>query len=209
VERKEAVKNMSEHYYSEKPTVKSNPKTWSYMLKNHELRFTSDHGVFSKDTIDFGTRLLIETFKFPETEGDILDVGCGYGPVGISLAKTEPSRKIKMVDVNERAVELSKQNAKANHVTNVEALQSNLFENVSKTGYAAILSNPPIRTGKKLVHKLLEEAYHFLVSNGELWIVIQKKQGAPSAKEKLESLFDEVDIIEKSKGYFIIRAKKY
>ncbi|MGO4890108.1 class I SAM-dependent methyltransferase [Anaerobacillus sp. MEB173] len=199
---------MADHYYSDKPTVQSDQQTWTFTLRGETYHFTSDRGVFSKKEVDFGSRLLIETFQFPEQTGDILDVGCGYGPIGIALAKEDSKRTVMMIDVNERALELAKENAKANQVNNVMIQKSNLFEQVQKKDFASILSNPPIRAGKKVVHQLFEEAYQHLALNGELWIVIQKKQGAPSAIEKLKSLFAEVEVVIKDKGYYIIRSVK-
>ncbi|BEV39284.1 class I SAM-dependent methyltransferase [Bacillus stercoris] len=200
---------MSEHYYSEKPSVKSNKQTWSFRLRNKDFTFTSDSGVFSKKEVDFGSRLLIDSFEEPEVEGSILDVGCGYGPIGLSLANDFKDRTIHMIDVNERAVELSNGNAEQNGITNVKIYQSDLFSNVdSAQTFASILTNPPIRAGKKVVHAIFEKSAEHLKASGELWIVIQKKQGAPSAIEKLEELFDEVSVVQKKKGYYIIKAKK-
>ncbi|MDZ5672701.1 16S rRNA methyltransferase [Bacillus subtilis] len=200
---------MSEHYYSEKPSVKSNKQTWSFRLRNKDFTFTSDSGVFSKKEVDFGSRLLIDSFEEPEVEGSILDVGCGYGPIGLSLASDFEDRTIHMIDVNERAVELSNGNAEQNGITNVKIYQSDLFSNVdSAQTFASILTNPPIRAGKKVVHAIFEKSAEHLKASGELWIVIQKKQGAPSAIEKLEELFDEVSVVQKKKGYYIIKAKK-
>lgn len=172
------------------------------------MSFTSDAGVFSKKEVDFGTRLLLETFRFSENYGPVLDVGCGYGPIGLSLAKENPDIKIVMVDVNERALELTAINAKLNKINNIVVQKSNLLNSLNGQMFSSILSNPPIRAGKKIVHQLFEEAKEHLYDSGELWIVIQKKQGAPSAIEKLESLFKEVTVEKKSKGYFIICAKK-
>lgn len=199
---------MSDHYYSEKPTVQSERKTWSFSLKGHLFTFQSDRGVFSKNEVDFGSRLLIEAFDLPGIEGDFLDVGCGYGPIGLSIAKYF-NRHVDMIDINERAVELAKENAELNKVENVKILQSNLFENIQDDQvYAAILTNPPIRAGKKVVHQIFEKSYDHLSDGGELWVVIQKKQGAPSTIDKLNEMFSEVDVVEKKKGYYIIKAKK-
>ncbi|THE12148.1 class I SAM-dependent methyltransferase [Bacillus timonensis] len=197
---------MTEHYYTSKPTVSSNRKTQDFVLRGHTFSFTSDSGVFSKSEVDFGSRLLIEEFRAPEVDGPFLDVGCGYGPIGLALAKVHNERSVEMIDVNERAIELAKKNAEANKISNVDIHQSDLFADVEKRGFAAIISNPPIRAGKKVVHHILEESYRYLVPGGELWVVIQKKQGAPSAIEKLESVFDEVEIVERKKGYHIIKA---
>ncbi|WP_096202158.1 class I SAM-dependent methyltransferase [Bacillus sp. FJAT-45350] len=200
---------MSEHYYTDKPTVESNEHTFPFELRGKRFMFTSDSGVFSKKEIDFGSKLLIEKFTFPEREGDILDVGCGYGPIGISLANEDKERTVWMIDVNERALQLSKKNASANQVTNIVIEKSDLLSNITKNDFTSIVTNPPIRAGKQVVHELYEQAYEHLKIEGELWVVIQKKQGAPSTIEKLETMFQEVEVVEKKKGYFIIKAKKY
>lgn len=199
---------MSEQYFSQQPQSKSSPNTWKYKLREKEYAFTSDVGVFSKSEVDFGSRLLIESFNAPVISGDLLDLGCGYGPIGISLADNYQKRHIVMVDVNERALALSKQNAIRNHVGNTEIIKSDGFSNLGDRSFAAIITNPPIRAGKQTVHKMFEGSYSALLENGELWVVIQKKQGAPSAKLKLESLFGEVEIVVKKKGYYILRASK-
>lgn len=199
---------MSEHYYSQKPTVHSARKTWEFILKGHLFTFQSDRGVFSKNEVDFGSRLLIETFILPDIQGDILDVGCGYGPVGLSMAK-HYNRHVDMIDINERAIELAIDNAALNKVENVTIFQSDLFQKIdAERKYMAILTNPPIRAGKKVVHSIFEESYSHLVDGGELWVVIQKKQGAPSAIDKLNERFAEVEVVDKKKGYYIIKAKK-
>jgi 16S rRNA (guanine1207-N2)-methyltransferase len=172
------------------------------------FRFKTDNGVFSKKEVDFGSRLLIEAFVLPNVEGPVLDVGCGYGPIGLSIAKNYPERIVHMIDVNERAIELAMANARQNAVDNVEIYESDTLINVKQSNFAAILTNPPIRAGKKTVHDIFEQSFEHLVSQGELWVVIQKKQGAPSAIEKLKELFTTVDTIEKSRGYFIIKAVK-
>jgi 16S rRNA (guanine1207-N2)-methyltransferase len=199
---------MSEHYYSRTQKVESDPKFWDFMLKNNVFRFKTDNGVFSKREVDFGSRLLIESFEMPQTEGFVLDVGCGYGPIGLSIAKQYHDRVVHMVDVNERAIQLSKENAALNKIENVKVYESDRLINVNEMNFAAILTNPPIRAGKQTVHDIFEQSYNHLVSKGELWVVIQKKQGAPSAIEKLKTLFSEVETIDKSKGYFIVKAIK-
>lgn len=199
---------MTDHYYSSNPSVESKPFNFEYKLKGHSLTFTSDLGVFSKCEIDFGSKLLIESVVIPAVRGNILDVGCGYGPIGLTIAKENPDRQVEMVDVNERAMQLARKNSEQNKVHNVSIYQSNLFENVKDDSFAVIVTNPPIRAGKKVVHELFEQSYQHLTNHGELWIVIQKKQGAPSAIEKLKSLFNEVEVVVKKKGYYIIKSKK-
>jgi len=199
---------MSEHYYSRTQNVNSDPNYWNFTLKGNTIRFKTDNGVFSKREVDFGSRLLIETYTFPNLDGDILDVGCGYGPIGLSIAKEAPDRMVHMVDVNLRAIELAQENARQNGVENIQIYESDRLLGVKGEKFAAILTNPPIRAGKKVVHDILEQSYERLAVNGELWVVIQKKQGAPSAIAKLEAFFKEVNVVEKKKGYFIIQAKK-
>lgn len=198
---------MSEHYYSEKPSVKSDPRSWQTKINDKKYSFTTDRGVFSKDDIDFGSRLLIESFIQPDIPGDFLDVGCGYGPIGLSIASAFPSRKVFMVDINERAVNLAKTNAQQNSIENVEITQSDLFEKVNGE-FSAVVTNPPIRAGKAVVFEIFEKAYQYLLSGGQLWVVIQKKQGALSAMSKIEDVFGNVNIVLKKKGYYIITGKK-
>ncbi|MCG7343310.1 class I SAM-dependent methyltransferase [Sporosarcina sp. ACRSL] len=199
---------MSEHYYSKNPTVKSDPKEWQATLRNKQLRFKTDAGVFSKGEVDFGSRLLAESFTMPELAGDVLDVGCGYGPIGLSIAASFPDRNIHMVDVNERAMALAHENAKLNNIENVSIYESDALSAVEVEGFAAILTNPPIRAGKETVFKIYDGAFSKLAAGGELWVVIQKKQGAPSTIAHLTEIFSNVETVEKKKGYFILKARK-
>jgi 16S rRNA (guanine1207-N2)-methyltransferase len=199
---------MSEHYYSRTQKVESDPKYWDFTLRDFRFRFKTDNGVFSKKEVDFGSRLLIETFTLPEVDGPILDVGCGYGPIGLTVAKLDQQRLVHMVDVNERALLLAKDNAERNQIANVKIYESDRLQNVTDANFAAILTNPPIRAGKRIVHEIFEQSYDHLKKDGELWVVIQKKQGAPSVIEKLKEFFSEVETVDKEKGYFIIKSKK-
>ncbi len=200
---------MTEHYYSKNPQVTSQPRKVNFMVQGQKLVFQSDSGVFSKREIDFGTRLLIETFQIEkDINGSILDVGCGYGPIGISVAAMHAERTVHMVDINDRAIALATVNAKINHTSNLEIYSSNLYQAVKQTAFAAILSNPPIRAGKQVVHEILIGAHDKLAKGGVLWVVIQKKQGAPSALARMEEVFDNAKIIVKKKGYWIMTASK-
>ena len=199
---------MTEHYYSKKPHTDSSPKTWKAELRNQTYTFTSDTNVFSKNRIDFGSRLLIECFNEPPVQGDFLDLGCGYGPIGISLAGSFPKRDVVLADVNERAIRLAEENAKENSLSNVAVVNSDRFSGLKKRTFAAIITNPPIRAGKDIVHGMFEDAEKALVKNGELWVVIQKKQGAPSAQKKINELFGNVAVVAREKGYYILRARK-
>ncbi|WP_413775138.1 class I SAM-dependent methyltransferase [Gracilibacillus pellucidus] len=196
-----------DQYFSQSPDVESNPQTWVYELRGRKFTFTTDNGVFSKSEVDFGSRVLIEAFDMPDIKGPILDIGCGYGPISLSLAAAYPERSVVGVDVNGRALELAKKNAEQNSVKNVSFKESDILAKITDQRFAAILTNPPIRAGKQVVHQMFEEAKEALMPNGELWVVIQKKQGAPSAKKKLAELFAEVEVVTKAKGYFIFCAK--
>ncbi|MBW4838612.1 MAG: class I SAM-dependent methyltransferase, partial [Paenibacillaceae bacterium] len=196
-----------DHYYSNKPTAAHDRKTWDAMLRGQTLRFVSDAGVFAKGGVDFGSRTLIEEMDIPE-DAEVLDVGCGYGPIGLTAARLASRGHVMMIDVNSRAVELAKENAAANCVNNVTIAESDLFSAVGERQFDVVLTNPPIRAGKATVHAIFEGAYERLRSGGSLWVVIQKKQGAPSAKEKLESLFAQVEEVTKDKGYRIYKAVK-
>lgn len=199
---------MSEHYYSKNPQVKSAPQQWRTTIRGIALEFQTDAGVFSKGEVDFGSRLLAESFMMPEVTGDILDVGCGYGPIGLSIAASFPERNVQMVDVNERALALAALNAEKNRISNVTIFSSNALTAVQSNHFAVVLTNPPIRAGKETVFSIYEGAFEKLVAGGELWVVIQKKQGAPSTMARLTELFGNVDIIAKKKGYFILKSRK-
>lgn len=201
---------MSNHYYTKNPETESKEASWTFPLRGREFRFISDSGVFSKKTVDFGSRLLIETFRLnEEVAGDILDVGCGYGPMGLALAYAYPARLVEMVDVNERAMSLARRNAEANNIRNVKVYESNTYDQVpQERQFAAIVSNPPIRAGKQVVHCILSEAHTHLLLGGTLTVVIQKKQGAPSAQQKMLDVFGNVAVIARDKGYWIIQSVK-
>ncbi len=199
---------MSDHYYSNKPQTESKPRQWKFTLLGHVFTFETDAGVFSKSEVDFGSRVLLDAFEMPEVAGDILDVGCGYGPIGLSIAKVNPERFVHMMDINTRAIALAEKNAKLNGVQNVRIFESDGLAAIGDVQAAAILTNPPIRAGKETIFRFYDESYEKLVEGGELWVVIQKKQGAPSTVNHLEEMFSEVEVVEKKKGYWIIKAKK-
>ena len=200
---------MSNHYYSENPETAHDLEQWSFELMGKNFHFVTDSGVFSRQTVDYGSRVLIEQFDNTDLpEGSILDVGCGYGPIGLALAYGT-GRKVEMIDVNNRAVALAQDNAKRNGLEEqTDIHQSNIYEELHQDMYAAIVTNPPIRAGKKVVHQILADAEPLLKTGGTLTAVIQKKQGAPSAKKKMEEVFGNAEIVSKDKGYYILRSVK-
>lgn len=195
------------HYFKNDENLKHNVESYDLTIDQTAFRFFTDDGVFSKSGLDFGTRFLLESLPIDDTIHNVLDMGCGYGPIGIYIAKKYPNMHVTMVDVNRRALDLVNQNIEANQVKNIKVIESDLFKAVTNT-YDLIITNPPIRAGKKVVFALYEQAYQHLNALGQLAVVIQKKQGAPSTYEKLKVLYGDVAVIDKSKGYWVILAKK-
>ncbi len=196
------------YYYSANPDVVHAPKQFTFTLLGNDLLFTTDNGVFSKKTIDFGSRVLIEAAGKENLGSKILDLGCGYGPIGLALAKKNPQANVEMVDVNELALDLAKQNAALNGLTNVNIHQSNIYDKVQAADFTVIITNPPIRAGKDVVHTMLTEAKEHLATGGMVLAVLQKKQGAPSAKKKMTEVYGNCQIIAKDKGYYILQSIK-
>lgn len=196
------------HYFSEEPTIAHNRHQWEFELVGRQFKFITDTNVFSKKTVDYGSRVLIEHFETATLPtGAILDVGCGYGPIGLALA-VKTNREVHMIDINQRALDLAKENAALNKITGITTYKSNIYEAVTKKDFAAVVSNPPIRAGKEVVHAIISEAHDHLKSGGSLTIVIQKKQGAPSAQKKMAEVFGSSTIVAKDKGYYIIVSEK-
>lgn len=189
------------HYFTNQD-LPSNIKEVIAIINGKKYSFLTDNGVFSKKGLDFGTRTLLETLKINEIKGNVLDFGCGYGPIGIYI-KDNTNAIVDMVDVNKRSVHLAKENAKRNNVE-VNIFESNIYDNVNQK-YDFIITNPPVRVGKKILYQILFEAKEHLNKNGELWLVISKDQGAKSLIKDLEKNYI-VRIENKNKGFYIIRA---
>ena len=193
---------MSKMYYAENPDAAHDIHELRVDLLGEKMTFLTDAGVFSKKMVDFGSQLLLKCLEVNQGE-TVLDVGCGYGPLGLSLAKTY-GVQATMVDINNRALDLARKNAERNKVE-ATIFQSNIYEQV-KGKFDHVISNPPIRAGKQVVHEIIEKSKDFLGIGGDLTIVIQKKQGAPSAKSKMEDVFGNCEIVKKDKGYYILRS---
>lgn len=196
------------HYFINDPNLKMAIQTLNYDFLGHKMEFKTDSGVFSRARIDFGTNLLLNALAKENLQGKaILDLGCGYGIMGLALAKAFPSATVEMVDVLDRAVELTKSNAELNNLKNVNPHHSNLFSSVDSS-FDAIVSNPPIRAGKETVHGIVTSALSHLEIGGALWMVIQKKQGADSLLRKMETTFGNASVREKKNGYQVLTCLK-
>lgn len=171
-------------------------------ILGNNFKFYTDNGVFSKSKLDFGTRVLLENIPLNELKGDILDVGCGYGVISIIVSKLT-NLSVDGVDINRRALHLAEMNKKENKVDRVNFFKSNCYENISKK-YSCIITNPPIRAGKKIVYEIIMNARNYLNPGGELYLVVHKDQGAKSAVKDLEKYY-EVSILNKIKGFFVIK----
>ncbi len=196
-----------DHYFLNNPNLKSEVRTIKYTYGNSYYEFLSDNGVFSKDKIDYGSRLLVETFlnNFKDKKiSNFLDVGSGYGFISIVIARTLNIEGTG-IDINKRALSLAEVNAKKNKVK-VVFRESNIYENINDR-YDLIITNPPIRAGKKVVLNILREAINYLNPKGELWFVIRKDQGSESIIKELKDIYD-INVIEKKKGFGIFMAKR-
>lgn len=191
-------------YFAEKPDAEHDIHKLQLNLLGQPMIFLTDAGVFSKKMIDYGSQVLLSTIDF--SIGDtILDLGCGYGPLGLTLVKSQ-AVKATLVDINLRALDLARKNAELNKVS-AEIFQSNVYDQVTGI-FDHIISNPPIRAGKQVVHQVITGSLEHLTLGGDLTIVIQKKQGAPSAKAKMEEVFGNCEVVKKDKGYYILRSEK-
>lgn len=192
-------------YFTNNDNLKSERRTINFNYGASSFSFVSDNGVFSKDKIDYGSRLLIDTYlKNKKDINSFLDVGCGYGFISVLLSKILNINGVG-VDINRRALKLAEENAKLNQVS-VSFKESNIYEQVEEN-FDLIITNPPIRAGKKVVLEILNGAFNHLTNDGELWFVIRKDQGAKTIASKLEKTY-KVELKEKNKGFFIFMAKK-
>lgn len=188
------------HYFTN-DNIESNIKEILVKVKDKTFSFYTDNGVFSKRGLDFGSRSLIDTILDLDIYGNVLDVGCGYGVIGIILSSFF-NGNYDLVDINKRAIHLAKMNVSLNK-TCCNVFDSDVYSNVNKK-YDFIITNPPIRAGKDVLYKFLFDAKDYLVSGGSLIFVINKDQGAKSVIKDL-SLVGNVEVLKKNKGFFVIK----
>ena len=196
------------HYFVNDDKVVSKPRSICYSINGVDFSLESDNGVFSKNELDKGSELLIKELLPINLGENILDIGCGIGVIGLTLAYFTPSLKVCLSDVNTRALSLCSANANSLKLSQrVTILQSDIYEKIEGK-YSSIVSNPPIRAGKKVTYEIYRGALDHLVDSGSLYIVIRKNQGALSVKSYLEELFGNVALLAREKGYYVLKATK-
>lgn len=192
-----------EHYFTNSYSLKSEIVRVDTEVNSVSYYFYTDNGVFSKGELDFGTELLLKTFKYiyPQ-EKSLLDIGCGCGPIGIYALKL--GFTVDMSDINKRALHLSRMATKEQKL-DANIFESDAYENINGK-YDYIVSNPPIRVGKEKLYEIVMNAKDHLKSNGVLWLVVRKKQGADSLVKDMKQVYNTVSIENKKKGFCIIKA---
>lgn len=194
-------------YFARRPAAPSRPRVIHARLRGREWTFRTDRGVFSPVGVDAGTRLLAETLELRPTD-QVLDMGCGYGVLGLVAAALVPSGRVVMVDVNERAVTLARENAAAAGLSNVEVRQGDGTAQITEGGFDVAVSNPPIRAGKATVHRLMREVYDCLRPGGRFYFVARTAQGAKTLARDAAGIFDQVEEIERGGGYRVYVATR-
>ena len=196
------------HYFKEDPNLASNIKTINYEVNGISMKLFTDNGVFSKNKVDEGSLTFLKVLLPLNLGNNILDLGCGYGTLGLTLAVYNKDAKVTLADINSRALALCRRNAELNNVSQrVTILQSDIYTKIEGK-YDSIVINPPIRAGKSVTYKMYEEAKQYLIDGGSLLIVIRKAQGAESAAKYIESIFGNVKLLDRHKGYHIYQAVK-
>ncbi len=196
-----------DHYFTAEPESKKNLGMIHTCLRGRSFEFLTATGVFSKKRVDLGTRLLIESMILPES-GYVLDVGCGYGAVGIAAAFFNPNLHVVMIDVNKRAVWLTKENIQRNKINNAEVRVGHIYEPVTGGSFNSILSNPPVSAGMEIVREIVSEAPKYMANGANFQIVVKSKVGKKTLRFFLEEAFGNVRILARKSGYRVFLSEK-
>ena len=193
------------HYFINDNNLKHNKKIININYNNKEIKLYTDNGVFSKEHFDYGSKLLVNNFLKEEKSGRVLDLGCGYGIIGIILSQNK-NLYIDMVDINNNAVNLTSENLKLNNIENATSFVSNIYSEITNK-YDYIITNPPIRAGKETIRTFLFDAQNHISENGEIWFVMRKDHGVKSMMKELEKDY-KIEVVDKDKGFYIVKLKK-
>ena len=196
------------HYFQNDPNLASNLQKISFDIDGLHMSLWTDNGVFSKSRVDEGSFAFLKVLLPLGLSGKILDLGCGYGTIGLTIAVASPQASVTLADINTRALALCEKNAQELGLSQrVTILLSDIYENIEGQ-YDSIVVNPPIRAGKRVTYSMYEGAKQRLIDGGSLFIVIRKAQGAPSASKYIEELFGNITLLKRDKGYYVYQAKK-
>ena len=196
------------HYFQDDPNLASNIKEISFEINDLSMKLLTDNGVFSKNKVDEGSLAFLKVILPRDLGNNILDLGCGYGTIGLTIAVADKEARVTLADINPRALSMCKKNAERLQLSQrVTILQSDIYEKVEGP-YDSIVVNPPIRAGKAVTYRMYEEAKQYLIDGGSLYIVIRKAQGAPSASQFIEKVFGNITLLKRDKGYYIYQAIK-
>ena len=196
------------HYYDSNPQIESKIREISFEVNGLQMKLKTDNGVFSKNRVDEGSLTLLKVILPLKLTGEILDLGCGYGTIGLTIAMSSPTARLTLADINSRALILCERNAKELGLSQrVTCLQSDIFENIEGR-YDSLVLNPPIRAGKKVTYAMYEQSRDYLIDGGSLFIVIRKAQGALSAADFIKNVFGNCTLLKRHKGYYVYQAVK-
>ncbi len=198
---------MGEQYFARKPASKGRPAEFRVFLRGRAFTFRTDAGVFSRGELDRGTELLLEALAIGPC-ALILDLGCGYGAVGIVAAHLSEGGHVVLTDVNERAIALARANLAANQVANAEIRLGDLYDPVAELAFDHIVCNPPIRAGRGTVDRIIAEAPEHLLAGGSLWLVARTKQGADSLRRRMAVAFGGAEVVRRGSGFKVLRSVK-
>lgn len=190
-------------YFENNPNLQHEFRDIQVECRNQKLTFRADRGVFSNTKIDEGSLALLDEVCKLNLSGKVLDVGCGYGTLGIVIARLFPDTIVTMFDVNERAIELCTHNIKQNNTPNATCFVSSNYQALTEKTFDLIVINPPIRAGKKVYHELLARAKNYLTDGGTLTYVMRKDHGAKSSAEFMKEVYGNVTLLAKNKGFYV------
>jgi len=196
-----------DHYFTAQPIAPSRPRELRARLRGQPWTFRADRGVFASKGVDAGTKLLIETMEIHPSDL-VLDLGCGYGPVGVVAATLARRGRVVLVDINERAVDLARENVRRAGLLNADVVLGDGFEPVGDRRFDVVLTNPPIRAGRATIRRLIQDAWDHLQDRGRFYLVARTAQGAKTLAREVAAAFESVTEVARASGYRVYVAIK-